>query len=424
MVELGYISQTEANDAYSQELDFAEQVEYIRAPHFVTYVRDELEKKFGRRFVEFGGLTITTTLDLDLQDNVQKIVSEEVAKNENLLISNGAAVVLDPQKAEILAYVGSINYFKEGWGAFDVANGNRQPGSSIKPVTYALALENGDTPATILKDSPVTYKIEGQKPYTPKNYDGKYHGNVTIRQALANSYNIPAVRLAAKHKPDNIVALGKAMGLRTWEVDGSYGLSVTLGGKEVSLLDLTNTYSTFAREGNAKEVSPFLSIKDGNGFEIYDNAARVETRVLSEETAYLIWHILSDNEARRLAFGPGNKLEIKDKKVAVKTGTTDQIRDNYTIGFTPSYAVGVWVGNNDNSPLHGTLASGLSGAAPIWNRIMTLVLNGKENEKMERPEGVIEKEFKSCGKTELFNKNVKIPETICGQKDSNGKKDD
>jgi len=423
MYHLGYITNEAAITAYEKELIFAEQKEYIRAPHFVAFVRKDLEEKFGRRFVELGGLTVTTTLDLELQEKVQEVVAQEVEKNKALKISNGAAVVLDSKKSEILAYVGSVDYFKEDWGAFDVITSYRQPGSSIKPVTYALALENGYTAASTLKDKPITYKIKGQPNYTPKNYDGKYHGNVTVRQALANSYNVPAVRLANKLGPDNIVSLGREFGLTNWIVDGSYGLSITLGGKEIRLLDHTNLYATLARKGMYLEPSPYISILDGGGFEVYkDN--RQEKMVISREVAFILWSILSDEKARLPAFGTRNFLSIPGKTVAVKTGTTDKIRDNFTLGYTPSFTVGVWVGNNDNSPLHSSLASGLSGAAPMWNRIMELVLKDKDDEKMPAPPNVFTKYDKECNQSEVFIKGSQVPEHLCSvEKDDDDEKE-
>jgi len=423
MVETGAISETQAQEAFNEEISVVPQTEYIRAPHFVAYVRNDLEEKYGKRYVELGGLTITTTLDLDLQDEVQQIVTEEVGKYGWLNITNGAAVVLDSQKAEILAYVGSIDYFKEGWGAFDVATSFRQPGSSIKPLTYALALESGFTPASIIEDKPITYNIPGQKPYSPKNYDNRYHGIVTLRQALANSYNIPAVKVAEKVGPDNIVALGKKLGLSNWEVDGSYGLAITLGGKEVRLLDHANLFATFARLGEYREVTPYLSIVDSRGYETYQDN-RENNPVVSQAAAYIIYDILSDSVARLPAFGTRNFLTVPGKKIAVKTGTTDNIRDNFTMGFTPSYTVGVWVGNNDNTPLNSRLASGLSGAAPIWNRIMTTILADKPNEVIARPASVFEIYDEKCNKREIFIKGTNVPKSLCIDKDDKDDKDD
>ena len=421
MHSLGFISKEGLENAYSQELNFIDQKRYIRAPHFVDFVRKDLEKRYGKRFVELGGLTITTTLDLSLYGKVQQIVVDEVNKNSYLGFSNGASVVMDVKNGEILTYVGSVDYFKEGWGAYDVVTAFRQPGSSIKPVTYALALSGNFTPATIINDSPVIYKFNGVEPYKPVNYDGRHHGRVTLRQALANSYNIPAVKVAREVGPNNIALKGREMGLTNWEVDGSYGLSITLGGKEVRLLDHTNLYATLARGGVFKEPKIYLSIKDSKGYDIYfDN--RIEKQVISREVSYLLWHILSDNQARLPAFGVNNFLSIPGHKVAVKTGTTDNIKDNWTMGYTPSYVVGVWVGNNDGKPMRQGLASGLTGAAPIWNRVMTEVLKDKENEVYKMPENVFVKKDEKCGVSEIFIKGSNVPVSLCPEKEE--EKDD
>lgn len=422
MIEQGYITDEQANAAHAEELVFNNEGEFIRAPHFVAYVREELEKIYGKRMVEFGGLTVITSLDLDLQDETQKIVTEEVEKGAYLNINNASAVVLDVKDASVLAYVGSVDYFRSSWGAYDAARAFRQPGSALKPITYALALTNGYTPVSVLKDSPVTYQIVGQKPYAPVNYDGKFHGEVTLRTALANSYNIPAVRLAKALGPDNIVQLGKDMGLTTWEVDGSYGLSVVLGGKEVRLLDMANVYTTFARLGVRKNVSPFISIKDAVGYELY-NAPNNDTQVLSEGVAYQIWDILSDNQARTPAFGNSQSLIISGRKVAVKTGTTDSKRDNWTAGYTPSYVATVWVGNNNNDPMHPTLSSGLSGASPIWDRIMEFLLADKPNELIPVPDSVFYKSDDKCKVRDVFLKGTRIPNSLCPELKKNEDED-
>src|SRR3989344_297309 len=270
------------------------------------------------------------------------------------------------------------------------------------------------TPWTLIDDKPVVF-INEWETYKPVNYDGKYHGKVSLRSALANSYNIPAVKLANKIGADNIVSLGKDLGLNNWKVDGSYGISVTLGGKEVRPLDLANVYATYARGGVFMETTPFISVKDLNGREIYKRGS--DRRVISEEIAYLITSILSDQKARLPAFGVNNFLSIKDHDVAVKTGTTDQKRDNWTIGYTPSYVVAVWTGNNDNTPMNKKLASGLSGAAPIWNRIMNMLLTATENEKFHIPDGVFVKTDGRCGKSEVFIRGSKVPSTLCIDRD-------
>jgi len=413
MYLLGYITKKEAESSSEEELFFIQQGEFIKAPHFVHFVRAELEKMYGRRFVEYGGLNVTTTLDMGLQDKVQQIVREEIANNSRLNLTNGAVVVVDAPSSGILAHVGSVDYYEEGWGAFDVVTAYRQPGSSIKPVTYSLALSKGFSAATIIQDSPITYQSPGSIPYSPVNYDGKYHGSVTLRSALANSYNVPAVRLAKALGPDNIVSLGKEMGLTNWEVDGSYGLAITLGGKEVSLMDLTNVYATLARGGNYRKISPFISIKDSGNNEIFNIKSIEATRIISPEASYLIWSILSDNKARTPMFGSRSSLVIPNYSVAVKTGTTDEKRDNWTMGFTPKYAVGVWVGNNDNTPMNRYLASGLTGASPIWNRVFSTVLEGEPNIEPERPAGIFTKVDSECGVTEYFIKGSNVPDRLC-----------
>ncbi len=428
MVTLKYITQADADSAYAEDLVFAPQTDTIKAPHFVDYVRNKLEQEYGKQYVDTAGLSVYTTLDLDLQQKVEQIVSDEVTKGAKYNFTNGAAVVIDPKTGDILAYVGSVDYFKENWGSFDVASALRQPGSSIKVVTYALALSKGYTAASVINDSPITYQSVGSKPYTPVNYDGKYHGDVSLRTALANSYNIPAVKLAKALGPDNIAQLGKDMGLTNWAVDGKYGLSITLGGREVRLLDLDNVYATVARGGLYKNTNAILAIKDGHSEEIYNSHADPDVtatnRVLSPEVSYLLWNILSDNNARTPAFGTYNQLNIPGYTVAVKTGTTDNKKDNWTFGFTPSYAVGVWVGNNDGQVMNPYLASGVTGAAPIWNRIMRAVLTGTTNEIEPMPNDVFVKKDAKCNKSEVFVKGSNIPSTLCidDKKDSKDKK--
>ena len=423
MIELGYVSSEEADKAYAKELEFASQVEYIRAPHFVEYVRNELYNKLGKQAVNFGGLTVVTSLDLELQEKVQEIVANEVATNgARLDFTNGAAVVLDSKTGEILAYVGSTDYFAGESGKFDVVTALRQPGSSIKPVTYALGIENGLTAATLVDDSPITYQTYGQQ-YTPKNYDNRYHGKVTIRQALANSYNITAVKLINQVGVNNMVQLGIDMGIKNWVVgDGSYGMSITLGGKEVQLLNLANVYATLSRGGIYKDVTAFRAVRDIYGYEIPNVIPEVEKKVLSPETSYIISNILSDNVARSAAFGPRSQLYIPNKTIAVKTGTTNDIRDNLTIGYTPTYTVAVWVGNNDNTRMNPYLASGLTGAAPIWNRITTTILQDMPDEPFFVPEGIIIKVDEACKRTEVFNKSDPIPRRLCVIKKKTTKK--
>ncbi|MEK7595186.1 MAG: transglycosylase domain-containing protein [Patescibacteria group bacterium] len=416
MLTLGLISQKELEDAYSKELQFIEQGDYIRAPHFVDFVRGELERAYGSRYVNFGGLTVITTLDLVTQEKVQEILEEELAKIENLRVSNGAVVVLSAKTGEIVSMVGSKDYFDiENNGVFNASIAYRQPGSSIKPVTYALALTKGFKTTSLIEDSPLSIK-DGNSYYTPVNYDGRFHGKVTLRQALANSYNIPAVKVLMSLKLDDMVKLAKNMGLQTWEADGNYGVSLTLGGKETRLLDLTNAYATFARRGQYTSTKAILKVTDGKGYTIFDrDYLPLDTKkALSAEVSYIVTDILSDNGARLPAFGMNNFLSVHNHRIAVKTGTTDNKRDNYTLGYTPSVAVGVWVGNNDNSPMNQALASGLTGAAPIWNRTMSFVLNDKQPEDFDVPPGVVVKTYPECGNIrEVFLKGTEARSLNC-----------
>ncbi|MBI4091273.1 transglycosylase domain-containing protein, partial [candidate division WWE3 bacterium] len=395
MVEEGYITAEQAAKAFQEDLAFINQTAFIRAPHFVDFVRLELESMYGSRYVSFSGLKVVTSLDLDLQDEVQRIIKEEVEKNRYLNISNGASVVLDARTGEILAMVGSADYFSLiNDGVFNVAISRRQPGSAIKPLTYSLALMKGYRASSLISDEPTVIRTATEI-YKPVNYDGKFHGKVSLRTALANSYNVAAINVLRTLDLDEMVELGKRMGLTNWEADGNYGLSLTLGGLETRLLDLTNLYATLARKGVYVNTKPILSITDSKGHKVYDYP-KAKARVIPEGVSYIITSILTDYKARIPAFGINNNLSVSQHTVAVKTGTTDEKRDNYTVGYTPSFAVGVWMGNNNNSPMNPYLASGISGAAPAWNKIMTFILSGTPNEEFDLPSDVIVKVYPDC----------------------------
>ncbi len=418
MVALGYISAEEADSAWEEELRLVPPKDFIKAPHFVFYIKSQLEHLYGFRQVYYEGLTVKTSLDLELQEQIEQIVKDGVDANRYLGLSNAGVVVISPQTGDVLAYVGSVDFFKDTWGAYDVVTALRQPGSSIKPVTYALALSQGYTPATLIEDAPVSFKIPGSRPYAPVNYDGRYHGWVTLRKALANSYNIPAVKLADALGPANIVRLGRLMGLTTWdETSGDFGLAVTLGAKEVRLLDLANVYATLARNGVARPPVTLLEVTDylGNSLPTPDVS---EKSVLDPGVAFLISDILSDNSARAPTFGLRSPLFIPGYQVAVKTGTTDDKRDNWTLGYTPSYVVGVWVGNNDNSPMNRYLASGLTGAAPIWHDVMRLLLEASPKETFAMPADVFSYVDPNCGTHEFFLRNSVVPDTLCPKADT------
>lgn len=372
--------------------------EQARAVHFVLKVRQELIDKFGAEMVDAGGLRVITTIDGDLQEKAEAIVKEEVDKAKNLKLSNGAVVVIDPKSGEILAYVGSKDYSEEtdGFqGKFDVASmGLRQPGSALKPIAYAVGFTKGYTPATLLMD--VSTKFPGgsdQKDYEPKNYDGKFKGPVQVRFALGNSINIPAVKMTALVGIPDILKTAYDMGITTLaptsENEKKLGLSLVLGGGEVKLIDLTSAYGVFATGGIRNDPVDILKVINSSGKTIYEKKPVKGKRVLNEDVSFLVSHILLDNNARKDVFGPNSYLVVSGKTVAVKTGTTDDKRDNWTVGYTPSVVVGVWVGNNDNSAMDAKIASGVTGAAPIWNRIMTAALKDKKNEEFTKPDNVI-----------------------------------
>lgn len=389
MRQLGYITQSEEQDALQEELTFEPQQIPQNAPHFVNYVKDILIEKYGLALVEKGGLNVVTSLDLPTQQMTQKVVSDEVAKDGYLNLSNGAAVVANPQNGDILAMVGSADYNNPIWGNVNIATSHRQPGSSIKIVTYAAALSHGYTLATVINDSPITFP--GNPPYSPVNYDGAFHGNVPLRIAFANSFNIPAVKVLNSIGIDTFVSTGRTMGVESLQDANSYGLSVTLGSADVTMLDMTTAYATVANGGVRVDLNPILKVTDNNSNILEEKTQLSKKTVLDPGVAFLLSDILADNNARSLEFGPNSPLFIPNHRVSVKTGTTDDKRDNWTIGFTPERVVTVWVGNNDNTPMSQSLASGITGAAPIWHDIMTNLLGSKKDQLFQIPSDVVQK---------------------------------
>ena len=391
MVEEGYLKSEEAQKAGEEELKFAKAKVGFKAPHFVLYVKELLVEKYGEKMVEQGGLKVQTTLDLDLQEFTQQTVASEVAKLKNLKISNGAALVTQPKTGEILAMVGSKDYFdKEIDGNVNVTLSSRQPGSSIKPLNYALGIEKKlITLATVINDSPTCFAVAGQRLYCPVNYDNTFHGPTQVRFALGNSYNIPAVKVLTLNGLEDFVQKAREMGLSTLIDPKNYGLSLTLGGGEVKMIDMTIAFSSLANLGIRQDVWAIKKITDQKDKVLFEKEDEEGPRVLSMETAYLISHILLDNNARTAAFGPSSFLVVKNHpEVSVKTGTTNDRRDNWTIGYNPSRLVSVWVGNNDNTPM-SYVASGITGASPIWHKIMTYALKDQKQEWPLKPEGIV-----------------------------------
>jgi len=404
MQEQGYITRDQLENSLNEGLSFLSPQTPIYAPHFVMYIKDLLVKKYGLLFVEKGGLSVTTSLDLKLQDQTQDIVKTEVDSNAYLHLTNGAALITNPKNGDILAMVGSRDYNDTNDGNVNITTSLRQPGSSIKVVTYATALSNGFTAATILDDSPVTYTSPGAPSYSPVNYDGAFHGKVPLRLAFANSFNIPAVKTLQKVGISNMVEMGKKMGITTWGDPNQYGLAITLGSAEVKMIDMAEVYGTIANSGKKVNLDPILKITDYQENLVYQKNTPEEKSVIDEGVAFIIANILSDNLARSLEFGINSPLNIPNHTVSVKTGTSDNKRDNWTIGFTPSRLVAVWVGNNDNSPMSQTLASGITGAAPIWNKIMTMLLGNVSDAPLKIPDDIIQKPC--LGRIEYFVKGT------------------
>ena len=395
MREDGYITRDQENTSLKkvEQTKFNEPKILIEAPHFVFYVKDQIEQEYGSKIID-QGVKIKTTLALDVQQTVEKIVREEIAKLKDFNATNAAVVVLDSKTGEVLAMVGSYDFNDEKFGKFNVAElGQRQPGSTLKPFTYGLAFEKGYTPSSIFMDVKTVFPDQGTEDYIPVNYDGKFRGPVQLRFALGNSINLPAVKSLAVLGVRDFLTKLNDLGMPTFAPNSEnlkrFGLSLTLGGGETTLLNLTSAYSVLASGGLRRDVSSISDISDFRGKNIFKKVRTQEKRVFSSEVSFLLSHILSDNNARIEEFGPNSYLNVPGKTVSVKTGTTDDKRDNWTVGYTKSITVGVWVGNNDNSPMNPKIASGATGASPIWYRIMRELLSKKyEDGIMDKPDKV------------------------------------
>jgi len=401
----GFITETQAKEAKAETIRIQPAQTNIAAPHFVMYVKDQLDRAFGQEFVASRGLRVKTTLDLTLQTQLQQLVARHIDDLQGLSVGNGALVVTHPKTGEILAMVGSRDYFdSDRDGNVNVTTSLRQPGSSIKVVTYAAALQKGFTAASLLHDAPVTFNIPDQEPYRPVNYDGKYHGQVPMRTALGSSYNIPAVNVLKSIGLQTVLNQGRQMGITSWRDSSRYGLSLTLGGGEVTMLEMATVYGALANGGIHRDVTPFLSISDYRRQTLPIPGNHTNNQTLPPGVAFILSSILSDNQARMPAFGPSSSLVIPGKTVAVKTGTTDNKRDNWTIGYTPEYVVTVWVGNNDNTPMNPQLTSGVTGAAPIWHDAMELILKDRGDKPFQQPDDVVA--IPCYGRTEYFLKGT------------------
>lgn len=418
MFELGYITEEQANEA--AKINILARVlpnrEKIEAPHFVMYVKEYLETKYGRQTIEEGGLKVYSTLDWDKQKLAEQAVLEGAEFNaKKYNAANAALVAIDPRTGQILSMVGSKNYFdKSVDGQVNVAIRDRQPGSSFKPYVYLAAFKKGYTPETILWDVDTNFNTDSGKEYNPKNYDGKNRGPVKIKEALAMSLNVPAVKTLYLAGVKNSIDTAKSMGITTLNNPERLGLSLVLGGGEVKLLDHVNAYAALATGGIYHRKNAILKIINSNGTALEEYKDSRGERVIDEKYVAMLDAIMSNNSLRAPVFGNNNPLKFDDRPVAAKTGTTNEWRDGWTLGYTPSIAVGVWVGNNNNAPM-AQGADGVYVAAPIWRKFMEKAIQNQTIENFPKYEE--EKTGKPIldGELELSDE-IKVCK-VSGQKD-------
>jgi len=431
MQSLGYINEEQLNQAKNEKIGFSGITRPIKAPHFIMYIRKYLEGKYEENFLKEKGLKVYTSLDWDLQNYAEEVVKEADKTNVQFNANNTALVVINPKTGEILSLIGSKNYFQESYPVgcdekieanclfepkFDVATmGERQPGSSFKPFVYATAFKKGFTPETILWDVKTEFNPYcspdgnqetdqyGLQCYSPQNYDGRYRGKISLRQSLAGSLNLPSVKTLYLTGMSSALQTAKDFGITTLNDPDRYGLSLVLGGGEINLLELTSAYGVFATEGLKAPVVSILKIEDSEGNIIEENR-KEPSKVLDTQIAREINSVLSDNDARAPIFGPNSVLYFKDYQVAVKTGTTQSFKDAWTLGYTPFATIGVWVGNNNNSPIDKKTGAGL--AAPIWRKIMEKILSSHDIENFIPPAPITDRAPALLGQLPLDDNNT------------------
>ncbi len=397
MADLNFITKDEAELAKKEKVNFIGNSDNsIKAPHFTIYTRTYLEKKYGKDVVESNGLNVITTLDYNLQQAAEKLVAEYAKENKkNFNAGNAGLIAIDPKTGQILTMVGSKDYFNvKDEGNFNITLARRQPGSSIKPFIYATAFKKGYTPNTVVFDLPTEFNascnqdgspMPGVNPnecYMPGNYDNIYRGPISLRNALAQSINIPAVKTLYLSGINDSLATIQDMGITTLNDPSRYGLTLVLGGGEVSLLEMTGGYSVFANNGIKNPVSGILKIEDSEG-NVLEKFSPKPKQALDKNISLTITDILSDNAARAPAFGEASWLYFPERPVAAKTGTTNNYRDAWVIGYTPNIAVGVWCGNNDNASMEKKVAGFI--AAPLWNAFMKEAFKVLPKEDFEKP---------------------------------------
>jgi 1A family penicillin-binding protein len=398
MYELGYITKEEKDASQNESVVFERDFSNTgKALHFVMYVRDHLEQKYGDDVVENGGLKVITTIDYELQKQLEDIVKEGALTNaKKFNAQNSSLVAIDPKTGQILAMVGSRDFFDtEIPGQFNIAIASRQPGSSFKPIVYSAAFALGYTPETVLFDvktqfsslcdaygNPLKAGTNKSVCYMPENYDDKFRGPISLRNALAQSLNVPAVKLLYLTGIPNVITLAQSMGLSTINDPDRYGLSLVLGGGEITLLELTNAYGVFANGGTYYKPQGILEVKDVDG-SLLEKYSDTGTEVLPETVTALISSILSDESARAPSYGSRSALYFENRPVAVKTGTTNDYRDVWVIGYTPSLVIGMWAGNNDNTPIDKKVAGFI--LAPVWHKAMATALGTSSIEYFPEP---------------------------------------
>ncbi|MDQ6673634.1 MAG: transglycosylase domain-containing protein, partial [Chloroflexota bacterium] len=410
MTRHGFITEQQARDAYAEQLQLKTRQIELKAPHWVMYIRDLVEQKYGARMLYQGGLKIYTTLDLEYNDKMQQVLQDSKATIATQGATNAAQIAVNPKTGEILAFNGSLDYNDESIdGQVNLLTSDRQPGSSIKPVIYATSFLKGNAPATTIDDQPTCWNDTPTHKWCPGNFDNIFHGQTTIRSALGNSLNIPAVKTLDFVGVGTAVDMGAKLGITTWGAgaDKTFGLSVTLGGAETKPIDMAQVYATFANNGLKIPLVAVTRIVDAEGNVVEDYKVPQGEQVIDARAAYMINNILSDPAAKLFTYGPNTPLMLHqrdDPKAplwpsASKTGTTDNYRDTWTDGYTPGLAIVVWVGNADGRPMHQTLST--LTAAKVWPASMKLSFDyfGMQPEEFPRPEGLVERQV--CGDTRM-----------------------
>lgn len=388
MRERGYLSTATAASSKAQPVQAGTRDVVLKAPHFVFYVLDQLRQQYGEDKIEHGGIVVHTTLDYAKQQKGEEIVKQQISRLGSHNVTNAGLISLDPHNGDIISMVGSVDYNQPGYGAVNVTLAQLQPGSSFKPIAYVTAFTKGWNGATKVDDKPISFPQSDGTVYAPHNYDQKFRGPVTLRRALANSLNIPAIEVLQYANLHDTITMAHQLGIQAPSLtdESRFGLSLVLGGGEVRPIDMASVYGTFANQGNSVPPRAITKVTDRFGDDITKPAAATSHRVVDPRYAYMITNILSDNQARKEEFGLNSPL-VLSRPAAAKTGTTNDFRDNWTVGYTPDLVTAVWAGNNDHTPMNNV--DGVTGAAPIWHDYMEAALAGSPIHDFQVPAGIV-----------------------------------